>query len=213
MTMQKDQATATKNNKTTGIDSILPSHKPLDIIVIDVAEEVVGGMEGRVQEIHTNLQDGVSKRGRELTHVLHEVMDKDHRIDSRAPATPISNQTKVGQHESQKENDMTTETGQQKDRPNNKSGERLSKKKRDVIKKRKKKSNEQEQGLTDKGQQTEEQVANKINKGRPIQDDYGALNSEDELDPDNQSINEYDEEEEETSNILIQDFGSTFHNE
>ncbi|KAH0669583.1 hypothetical protein KY285_023742 [Solanum tuberosum] len=75
-------------------------------------QEVVGGMKGRVQEIHTNLQDGVSKWGRELTHVLHEVMDNDHRNDSRAPATPKSNQDKADQQEVQKENDLITDTGQ-----------------------------------------------------------------------------------------------------
>ncbi|KAG5576483.1 hypothetical protein H5410_056617 [Solanum commersonii] len=64
----------------------------------------------------------------------------------------------------------------------------------------------------DKGQQSEEHATNKVKKGRPIQDDYGALNSEEELDPDNQYIEEYDEEEEETSNHLIREFGSTFHN-
>jgi len=106
---------------------------------------------------------------------------------------------------------MNTETEQQKDRPNNKSGGRLSKKKRDAMKKRQGKTSALEQVLTDKGQQLKKQIANNVKKGRPIQDDYGALNSEDELEPDNQSIDEYDEEEEETCNLLIQAFGSTFN--
>ncbi|KAG5631414.1 hypothetical protein H5410_003131, partial [Solanum commersonii] len=50
------------NNRTPGIDSILPSPQPLDNLVVDVDEEAVGGTEGR---------DGVSKGKRELTHVLH----------------------------------------------------------------------------------------------------------------------------------------------
>ncbi|KAH0760299.1 hypothetical protein KY290_016372 [Solanum tuberosum] len=108
---------------------------------------------------------------------------------------------------------MTTETEQQRDRTNNKSGGRLSKKKRDAMKKRQGKGVELEQDLTEKGQQLEKPTETKVKKGRPIQDDYGALNSEDELDPDNQSIDEYDEEEEETSNLLIQAFGSTFNTE
>ncbi|KAH0642247.1 hypothetical protein KY290_033845 [Solanum tuberosum] len=197
--------------KDTGIDTVLPSPTPLNNDVCIVAEEAVGGMEGRAHEIHTNLQDGVSKRGRELTHVLYEVVDNDHRNDSRAPATPNSNQHMAGQQEVQKENDMITDTGQQKS--NNKSRGKLSKKKRAAIKKRLQKKFEQESKLTDKGKQTEEQVANKVRKGRQIQDDYGALNSEDELDPDSQSIEEYDEEDEELSNHLIQAFGSTFHDE
>ncbi|KAH0705908.1 hypothetical protein KY285_010432 [Solanum tuberosum] len=185
-TTQKVQAATTKNNNTSGIDSLIPPPNTLDTIDSNVAEEAVGGMEGRVQETHTNLQEGVSKGGRELIHVLHEVETYDHRTDSRAPATPISNQKEAAQHAIQERKEMNTETKQQKDRPNNKSGGRLSKKKRDAMKKR--------QG-----------------KRRPIQDDYGALNSEDELELDNQSIDEYDEEEEETSNLLIQDFGSTFN--
>ncbi|KAH0725167.1 hypothetical protein KY284_001032 [Solanum tuberosum] len=76
----------------TGIDSVLPSPAPLNNDVVIVVEEAVRGMEGRVQEIHTNMQEGVSKGGKELTHVLHEVVDNDHRNDSRAPTTPNSNQ-------------------------------------------------------------------------------------------------------------------------
>uniref|UniRef100_M1DQL7 Bifunctional endo-1,4-beta-xylanase xylA n=1 Tax=Solanum tuberosum TaxID=4113 RepID=M1DQL7_SOLTU len=182
-TRQKEQAATTKNNNTSG----------------------------RVQETHTNLQEGVSKGGRELTHVLHEIETYDHMTDSKAPATPISNQKEAAQHAIQERKEMNTETEQQKERPNNKSGGRLSKKKRDAMKKRQGKSSELEQVLTDKGQQLKKQIVNNVKKGRPIQDDYGALNSEDELEPDNQSIDEYDEEEEETSNLLIQAFGSTFN--
>ncbi|KAH0669579.1 hypothetical protein KY290_026280 [Solanum tuberosum] len=108
--------------------------------------------------------------------------------DSRAPATPISTQKKAEQHASREGKEMNAETEQQKDRPNNKSGRRMIKKKRDAMKKRQEKSSELEQVLTDKGQQLEKQLANKGKKGRPIQDDYGALNSKDELDPENQSI-------------------------
>ncbi|KAK4731472.1 hypothetical protein R3W88_024460 [Solanum pinnatisectum] len=108
-------------------------------------------------------------------------------------------------------NDGYTATGKQKARLNNKSGGRLSKKKRDAIKKRQQK--EQEHGTTSNDQQPGEQVTNKVKKDRPIQDDYGALNSEDELDPDNQSMDEYDVEEEEVSDHLIRAFGSTFHDE
>ncbi|KAG5595510.1 hypothetical protein H5410_036742 [Solanum commersonii] len=140
---------------------------------------------------------GCPKGGGELTHVLHEEVDNDHRNDSRAPATPISNQTKSGQQQ----------------KSNNKSKGMLSKKKREVIKKRQQKNIEQEPDLIDKGKQTEEQIANKGRKGRQTQDDYEVLNSEDELDLDNQSIKEYDEEDEELSNHLIQAFGSTFHDE
>lgn len=142
----------TQNREETadaGIDFVLPSPTPLNSVVVNVVEEAVGGMEGRVQEIHTNLQDGVPKGGRDLTHVLHEVVDNDHRNDSRAPATPNSIQSKSGQYAAQKEKDLITDTGQQKS--NNKSRGKLSKKKRESIKKRQQKNNEQEAELTDKG--------------------------------------------------------------
>ncbi|KAG5580340.1 hypothetical protein H5410_050967 [Solanum commersonii] len=155
-TRQKEQAAVTKNNKTSGIDSLIPSPKPLDTIDSIAADEAVGGMEGRVAA-------------------------DDYRIDSRAPATPISNQKKAEQHVIQEGKEMATETEQQKDRPNNKSGGRLSKKKRDAMKKRQEKCSELEQILAD-GQ---------VNK----------------------SIEEYDAEDEETSNHLIQAFGSTINTE
>ncbi|KAK4729624.1 hypothetical protein R3W88_022612 [Solanum pinnatisectum] len=211
ITLQNEQGTVTKSNIMAGIDSTIPAPKPLDILVISAEEESAGGMDGRVQEIHTNLQDGESKRGRELTHVLHEVVDRDHSSDSKAPATPTSTQEIIGQQVLQEENVQDDATGKQTTRLNNKSGGRLSKKKRDAIKKRQQK--EQEYGTTDRGQQSREQVTNRIQKGRPLQDDYGALNSEDEIDPDNLSIDEYDEEEEEVSDHLIRAFGSTFNDE
>ncbi|KAK4724024.1 hypothetical protein R3W88_026803 [Solanum pinnatisectum] len=162
--------------------------------------------------IYTNLEMQEPQdrnRSRELTHVLHEVVDRDLKSDFRAPASPLSNQDKAGQQETQEENDKSIATGKQNNKANNKSGGRLSKKKRDAIKKRQHK--EQEQGPTHEGQQ--EQVVNMVKKGRPMQDDYGAVNSEDKVDPDNQSIDELDAEEEEVSNHLIRAFGSTFHDE
>ncbi|KAG5613699.1 hypothetical protein H5410_013523 [Solanum commersonii] len=94
---QKEQAAVTRNVKNSGIDSLIPSPNPLDNIDGHDADEAVGGMEGRVQEKHTNLQEGVSKGGRELAHATHEVVADDHRTVSRAPATPISNQKKAEQ--------------------------------------------------------------------------------------------------------------------
>uniref|UniRef100_M0ZKJ1 Uncharacterized protein n=1 Tax=Solanum tuberosum TaxID=4113 RepID=M0ZKJ1_SOLTU len=64
-------------------------------------------------------------------------------------------------------------------------------------------------GQQDKGPHTEDQDVNKDRHGRPPQDDYEALNSEDELDSDNQSIDESGEEEEDNNNQPPHTFGST----
>ncbi|XP_015159686.1 uncharacterized protein [Solanum tuberosum] len=171
-----------KGQAVIGIDSMLPSPVPTDNVVTIIAEEVVGGVDGKGQETQTNLQEGVSKKGEELTHVIHEEVAFDHR-----------------QHQS---------------RLNNKSGDRLSKKKREAIKKRLQQSAGQESDGTATGKQTEaqasyksqnplntnqhgdEQAPNIINKGKLTLDDYRAINSDDEFDPDNQSIDESDEDTE-----------------
>ena len=51
---------------------------------------------------------------------------------------------------------------------------------------------------------------NKANKVKVIPDDYGALNSEDEPDPDNQSMDDSDEDAEDTMKYTDQVVGSTF---
>ncbi|WMV30181.1 hypothetical protein MTR67_023566 [Solanum verrucosum] len=53
------------------------------------------------------------------------------------------------------------------------------------------------------------QDPNLINKGKLTTDDYGAINSDDEMDPDNQSIEESDEDIEDTRQHTGQVFGST----
>ncbi|KAH0748237.1 hypothetical protein KY290_027469 [Solanum tuberosum] len=85
-----------KGQVVTGIDSMLPSHNPTDNVVTIIAEEVVGGLDGKGQETQTNLQEWVSKKGEELTHVIYEEVAFDHRRDSRAPATPTTDQQKSG---------------------------------------------------------------------------------------------------------------------
>uniref|UniRef100_M1DVR4 Endonuclease/exonuclease/phosphatase n=1 Tax=Solanum tuberosum TaxID=4113 RepID=M1DVR4_SOLTU len=163
----RKQVVTTEINNTPGIDSLIPTPNPQHTTDINAAEEADGGMEERIQETHTNLQEGVSKGGRELTHVLHEVETYDHRIDSRAPATPVSTQRKADQYTTQEKKKMTTEPEQQRDRTNNKSGGRLSKKKRDAMKKRQGKRGDLEQGLPEKGQQLEKQTETKSRRGDP----------------------------------------------
>ncbi|WMV45640.1 hypothetical protein MTR67_039025 [Solanum verrucosum] len=55
----------------------------------------------------------------------------------------------------------------------------------------------QDQHMTNIRQNDDEQVVNKGNKGKKLKvtpDDYGVLNSEDDLDPDNQSMDDSDED-------------------
>ncbi|KAH0639745.1 hypothetical protein KY285_036331 [Solanum tuberosum] len=72
------QGKADENQQNAGIDSILHFINYLS----DLSDkEVMGGMDGGIQEETTNLQEGVS-RGRKLSHVMHETL-----IDPRAPTT------------------------------------------------------------------------------------------------------------------------------
>ncbi|KAH0672767.1 hypothetical protein KY284_023854 [Solanum tuberosum] len=149
----------------TCIDSLLPSPEPLD----NAIEEAVGGMAGMIQETPTNVQEGVPKGRGELPHVVHEDV-VDLSSNYRGFNTPISTHKTTGQ-----QGDI--DTGQQKGKFNNKSGDMLN-----------------------KGPHTEDQDVNKDRHGRPPQDDYEALNSKDELDSDNQSIDESGEEEVDNNN-------------
>ncbi|KAG5605827.1 hypothetical protein H5410_027319 [Solanum commersonii] len=55
-----------------------------------------------------------------------------------------------------------------------------------------------DQNLLDTSQHVDEQGPDIINKGKLTLDDYGDINSDDEMDPDNQSIDESDEDIEDT---------------
>ncbi|XP_015159876.1 submandibular gland secretory Glx-rich protein CB-like [Solanum tuberosum] len=73
-----------------------------------VQQTVEGGMDEGSQEIHSNIQERVSKGGN-LTHVLHEGVHTDHNPDFRASATPIPHQamTKQQQKLQQKKTETT----------------------------------------------------------------------------------------------------------
>uniref|UniRef100_M1DM44 Uncharacterized protein n=1 Tax=Solanum tuberosum TaxID=4113 RepID=M1DM44_SOLTU len=144
-----------------------------------------------------------------------------HSKDSRAPATPITDQQKSGTQQ-------FIDKRQHQSRFNNKSGDRLSKKKRGAIKKRLQQSAGQDSDGTGTGKQTEAQVSHKdqtlletsqnvdeqdpniINKGKLTPDDYEAINYDDEMDPGNQFIDESDVDREDTMHHTGQVFGSTF---
>ncbi|KAH0652739.1 hypothetical protein KY289_030417 [Solanum tuberosum] len=67
--------------------------------------------------------------------------------------------------------------------------------------------------INNQQQTVTQQVVNKGNKGKKVKvtpDDYGVLNSEDDLDPDNQSMDDSDEDAEDTMTHTDQVVGSTF---
>ncbi|KAH0641373.1 hypothetical protein KY285_037959 [Solanum tuberosum] len=80
--------------------------------------EVCGGMDGGCLEKPTNLQERVTKGG-SLTHVLHEVVHTDHRIDLRASATPISvqNSQNVQENVNKNHKGQIADTGQVQKKP------------------------------------------------------------------------------------------------
>ncbi|KAH0730257.1 hypothetical protein KY289_001445 [Solanum tuberosum] len=189
----------------TCIDSMLPSPNPIDNVDNIIAEVAVGGLDGREQETHTELQEGMSKRGGggELTPFRHEEVEFDQSGDSRAPATPFNNQQKIT-------NAQVTDTRQQQGKFNNKSGDRLSKKKREAIKKRLQQSMGTDTAGIDISQQTDAEQVIHTSRVMVPPDDNGALNSEDDLDPDNQSLEESDEDAEDTMKHTGQVVGSSF---
>uniref|UniRef100_M1DPD2 Dentin sialophosphoprotein n=1 Tax=Solanum tuberosum TaxID=4113 RepID=M1DPD2_SOLTU len=108
---------------------------------------------------------------------------------------------------------QVTDIGQQQGKFNNISGDRLSKKKREAIKKRLQQSIGKDRTRIDTGQQTEGYADAQVTEGNMAKmppDDYGALNSEDDLDPDNQSLEDSDNEAADTQPHTSQVFGSSF---
>ncbi|KAG5585277.1 hypothetical protein H5410_045711 [Solanum commersonii] len=114
------------------------------------------------EETPINLQEGVTKGRGELPHVVHEDV-AEFSSDYRDPNTPILRCKTTGQQGG-------LDTGQQEDKFNNKSGGRLSKKRRDAIKKKQIADQVSERGI-----QIEEQDVNKDKSDRPPQYDYGGF--------------------------------------
>uniref|UniRef100_M1DHW5 GA24436 n=1 Tax=Solanum tuberosum TaxID=4113 RepID=M1DHW5_SOLTU len=116
----KDHVTDNCYNKTSDIDLSLPLPHSPNIIYVDAEnyDEVCGGMDGGCQEKPTNLQERVTKGG-SLTHVLHEVVHTDHRIDLRASATPISvqNSQNVQENVNKNHKGQIADTGQVQKEP------------------------------------------------------------------------------------------------
>lgn len=141
---------------------MLPPPKPLVNVGKTVALDNVVIIVGTAIEV----VGGMDGRG-VVPYDLHEGMI-DHRRDYRDPATPIINQNTTG-------HPADIDTGQ-----NNKAGARLGKKKKEAIK-----NIEYRAG----SEQIIDPVAKSNKKVMPLQINYGDVNSEDEIDPDNESIN------------------------
>uniref|UniRef100_M1DQZ8 Bifunctional endo-1,4-beta-xylanase xylA n=1 Tax=Solanum tuberosum TaxID=4113 RepID=M1DQZ8_SOLTU len=163
------------------------------------------------------------KQHRDQEQIQHQQEDHwqiQRRKNNNQMQAPRGNNSQADQ--------STKWAGQHQSRLNNKSGDRLSKKKREAIKKRLQQSAGQESDGTATGKQTEaqasyksqnplntnqhgdEQAPNIINKGKLTLDDYRAINSDDEFDPDNQSIDESDEDTEDNMQHTGQVVGYTF---
>ncbi|KAH0639255.1 hypothetical protein KY285_035841 [Solanum tuberosum] len=197
---------------------------------------VCGGMDGGCQEKPTNLQERVTKGG-SLTHVLHEVVHTDHRIDLRASATPISfqNSQNVQENVNKNHKGQIVNTGQvqnepvdptdqgkgttgnlqdqnepQRKTPNNKSQGKISKKKRNAIKRRQE-AEAARQGIKE-GTTHKSHPQGQTHKSAD-NDEYNVVPSEDEFYQDTRSLAENNNEEDETSIHLIKVFGSTLQQE
>ncbi|KAG5580317.1 hypothetical protein H5410_050944 [Solanum commersonii] len=138
------------NNKSAGIDSMLPTPIDSNISCLDVAVEVEEGMEGGSQEKQTNIQEGVSKRGN-LSDVMHEGTHIDHSSDFRAPATTSQPQSPGKQNGGAMAKDMGAKASTSNQGRTPKSKNKSSKKKREAAKK---KQNQQQDNDQQGKQQT-----------------------------------------------------------
>ncbi|KAG5585870.1 hypothetical protein H5410_046304 [Solanum commersonii] len=166
-----------EHNKSTGIDSMLPSPLYPTSSYFDDNAEAEGGRNGECQENHTNMQEGVTKEGN-LTHVRHEGTHGNHNTRPTAPATTMRQQQSTEQQQLQHQRQL--ETGNNRE-----------------------KQQEEAQYMTPPTNVPRDKRGEKcqMNKG-PIVDEYAVDNSEDEVDMDNQSLKDPNEDDE-ASELLI----------
>ncbi|KAH0739605.1 hypothetical protein KY290_038310 [Solanum tuberosum] len=223
------QHRGTKDNRQhdetpSGIETVilLPHHPHINSIEIVVSsDEVKGGTEGGCQEKPTNMQEGVMKVG-SLTHVLHEVVHTDHRLDLRAFATPISvqNSQNVQKNVNKNHKRQKVDTGQVQNDPgdptdqNNSDppGKGTTGNLQEQNKAQMQTPNNKSQGKISKKKRNAIKRRQEAEAAR-VHDEYNVVPSEDAYDQDTLSLGENDNEEDETSIHLIKAFGSTLHQE
>ncbi|KAH0736076.1 hypothetical protein KY285_011783 [Solanum tuberosum] len=103
-----------ENNKSTGIDSMLPIPIDPNIPYFDDTIEVEGGMDGGCQEKQTNMQEVVSNEGN-LTHVMHQGTHWDHSTRPRTPATTTSQHQRPEQQQLQHQKQPETGNNREKE--------------------------------------------------------------------------------------------------
>ncbi|KAH0652752.1 hypothetical protein KY289_030430 [Solanum tuberosum] len=170
-------------------------------------ESVEGGMDGGCQEKPTNVQEGVSKGGC-LTHVLHEGVHTDHRKDLRAPATssqfPAKQIFQQAQVSFQNCDFGQLQAGcshseRQVENQGNQNNTRVQTAKANNIQ---------------KGAENQAQVGENLQRTTDTTPAKQSNNkSQDEVDIDTQSLEEEANMEDENSNHIIKEFGSTFQSE